>query len=87
MATRDYRLAEFSQGVPPAGRQLQVLCEDHNGTYLLPFKCEYRDRFKAMHPLEGESEDALGRRFLSTLTGDEVKACGYHASDWRARQQ
>jgi len=43
MATRDYRLAEFSQGEPPAGQQLQVLCEDHNGTYLLPFKCEYRD--------------------------------------------
>jgi hypothetical protein len=43
MATRAYRLAEFSQDEPPPGQRLQVLCEDHNGTYLLPFKCEYRD--------------------------------------------
>jgi hypothetical protein len=37
MATRDHRLAEFNQGPPPLGQQLQLLCEDHNGTYLLPF--------------------------------------------------
>ena len=43
MATRDYRLAEFNQGPPPRGQPLQLLCEDHNGTYLLPFKCEWRD--------------------------------------------
>jgi hypothetical protein len=42
MASREYRLAEFNQGQPPPGKALQVLCEDHNGTYLLPFKCEYR---------------------------------------------
>jgi hypothetical protein len=43
MATRDHRLAEFNQGPPPLGQQLQLLCEDHNGTYLLPFRCEWRD--------------------------------------------
>jgi hypothetical protein len=32
MANRDFRLAEFNQGEPPAGQQLQALCEDHNGT-------------------------------------------------------
>jgi hypothetical protein len=41
MATRDRRLAEFNSGPPPPGQQLQVLCEDHNGTYLLPFRCEW----------------------------------------------
>ena len=43
MATREYRLAEFSQEAPPPGRSLQLLCEDKSGTYLLPFSCEWRD--------------------------------------------
>ena len=43
MATRDHRLAEFNNGPPPPGQPLQLLCEDHNGTYLLPFRCEWRD--------------------------------------------
>ena len=43
MATRDYRLAEFNDGEPPPGKPLQLLAEDHNGTYLLPFPCEWRD--------------------------------------------
>jgi hypothetical protein len=43
MATREFRLAEFNQGSPPAGQQLLLLCEDHNGTYTLPFRCEWRD--------------------------------------------
>ena len=43
MATRDYRLAEFSQEPPPPGLPLQLLCEDKSGTYLLPFRCEWRD--------------------------------------------
>ena len=43
MATRDHRLAELSNGPPPPGQPLQLLCEDHCGTYLLPFRCEWRD--------------------------------------------
>jgi hypothetical protein len=43
MATRDYRLAEFSQALPPTQKLLQVLAEDHSGTYVLPFFCEWRD--------------------------------------------
>jgi hypothetical protein len=43
MATRDQRLSEFNQGPPPPGQSFQLLCEDHNGTYLLPFRCEWRD--------------------------------------------
>jgi len=41
MATRGHRLAEFDQGVPPFGRPLKLLCEDHNGTYLLPYLCKW----------------------------------------------
>jgi hypothetical protein len=43
MATRDHRLAEFNNGAPPPGQQVQLLAEDHNGTYLLPFPCEWRE--------------------------------------------
>jgi hypothetical protein len=43
MATRNSRLAEFNQGPPPPGEPLQLLCEDHNGTYVLPFHCESRN--------------------------------------------
>ena len=43
MANRDYPLAEFNQGPPPTNEQLQVLAEDSNGTYLLPFRCVWRD--------------------------------------------
>jgi hypothetical protein len=41
MATRQARLAEFNQGTPDPDQPVQVLCEDHNGTYLLPYCCEW----------------------------------------------
>ena len=43
MATRQHRLNEFNDGSPPADLPLQLLCEDHNGTYLLPYPCQWRD--------------------------------------------
>lgn len=43
MTTRERRLGEFNNGPPPAGEPLQVLCEDHNGTYLLPYPCTWDD--------------------------------------------
>ena len=44
MATRDRRLAEFDgSGEPPPGLAVQVLCEDHSGTYQLPFSCYFVD--------------------------------------------
>jgi hypothetical protein len=44
MATRERRLAEFDgAGEPPPGLPLEVLCEDHSGTYQLPFACRYVD--------------------------------------------
>jgi hypothetical protein len=44
MATREKRLAQFnSEGEPPANEPVQVLCEDHSGTYQLPFTCRFTD--------------------------------------------
>jgi hypothetical protein len=40
MATREKRLAQFDgSGEPPPGQAVEVLCEDHSGTYQLPFPC------------------------------------------------
>jgi hypothetical protein len=43
MATRQHRLSEFNAGPPPPDLPLQLLCEDHNGTYVLPYPCRWRD--------------------------------------------
>jgi hypothetical protein len=43
MATRQERLNEFSESVPPESVPLNLLCEDHCGTYLIPFDCERRE--------------------------------------------
>jgi hypothetical protein len=42
MATREYRIAEFNTGAAPAG-EVELLCEDHCGTYVLPFACRFAD--------------------------------------------
>lgn len=44
MATRERRLAEFDgHGAPPTNLAVQVLCEDHSGTYQLPFQCMWQN--------------------------------------------
>ena len=44
MATRERRLAEFDgNGEPPPDQPVEVLCEDHSGTYKLPFACRRVD--------------------------------------------
>ncbi len=44
MVTRDIRLTDFTTiGEPPHDSPVQLLCEDHVGTYLIPFPCEWTD--------------------------------------------
>src|SRR6267154_1711864 len=44
MATRERRLAQFDgSGEPPPNQPVEVLCEDHSGTYQLPFACRWVD--------------------------------------------
>ncbi|MCB5175409.1 hypothetical protein [Microvirga lenta] len=44
MATRSERLNEFvTDRDPPSGCFVELLCEDHVGTYLIPFPCERAD--------------------------------------------
>lgn len=44
MATRQQRLDAFNhEGTPPAGRPFELLCQDHVGTYVIPFLCRWSD--------------------------------------------
>jgi hypothetical protein len=39
--TRLERFNNFSQTDPPSGEPVHILCEDHHGTYLVPYLCRY----------------------------------------------
>jgi len=42
MATRQARIDDFIHiGVPPADQPLELLCEDHIATYVIPFLCRW----------------------------------------------
>jgi hypothetical protein len=43
MVSRQQRMDDFDLGEPPAGEPIELLCEDHNGTYTLPFPCRWAD--------------------------------------------
>jgi hypothetical protein len=44
MATRQQRIDAFTNnGYPPADCALELLCEDHVGTYVIPFLCRWTD--------------------------------------------
>jgi hypothetical protein len=43
MATRQERIGAFTHdGVPPADQPFELLCEDHVGTYVIPFLCRWK---------------------------------------------
>jgi hypothetical protein len=61
MATREHRMAEFSNAEPPANQPLELLCEDHCGTYVIPFAC---------HFVKGEWSGVVGRQLIqATVLG------------------
>jgi hypothetical protein len=52
MTTRQERIDAFThQGVPPADQPLELLCEDHVGTYVIPFLCRWSSG--AWHTVDG----------------------------------
>ncbi len=62
MATRQERLDAFTHdGDPPANEPLELLCEDHVGTYVVPFPC----RWTSEHWQSAET----GERILATVLG------------------
>ncbi len=62
MATRQQRLDAFvHDGIPPSDQPLELLCEDHVGTYVVPFLC----RFNSEHWHSAET----GERIAATVIG------------------
>jgi hypothetical protein len=62
MATRQQRLDAFvHDGIPPLDQPLELLCEDHVGTYVVPFLC----RFTSEH----WHSDETGERIQATVIG------------------
>ena len=60
--SRQQRLDAFSHdGEPPAEEPLELLCEDHVGTYVVPFLCRWRNA--AWHSVES------GERITATVIG------------------
>ena len=44
MAARQERIDAFiHEGSPPADQPLEILCEDHVGTYVIPFLCQWTE--------------------------------------------
>jgi hypothetical protein len=44
MATRQERIDAFvHEGMASIDRPLEILCEDHIGTYVIPFLCRWSD--------------------------------------------
>lgn len=67
MATRQQRLNAFlHEGDPPMDRPLELLCEDHVGTYVIPFPCRWMSEY-------WQSAET-GERILATVLGWRARA-------------
>jgi hypothetical protein len=64
VATRQQRLDAFiHEGMPPADLALEVLCEDHVGTYVIPFLCRWQDgAWRSVHADIGIEATVIGWR-------------------------
>jgi hypothetical protein len=62
MVTREQRIKAFIHtGDPPADQPFELLCEDHVGTYVIPFLCRLRS---------GAWQNAeTGERIVATVIG------------------
>jgi hypothetical protein len=71
MAARQQRISDFdSDGDPPAGYWLELLCEDHNGTYVLPFPRPAAARsLRSVSRCEIRGHPAAARKSPQTFTG------------------
>jgi hypothetical protein len=74
MVTRTARLKDFkTDGYPSSGQQVQVLAEDHVGTYILPFPCQHING-EWRNGTTGEAVQAsiLGWREVQTRSRDRI---------------
>jgi hypothetical protein len=64
MATRQQRLDAFNGvGKPPDGEHCELLCEDHCGSYVVPFPCSWvNDAWRNMKSGEAIEATVIGWR-------------------------
>lgn len=74
MATREDRLAEFHQtGWPDPAARVELLCEDHVGTYVLPFACvRLSESWRNAHTGEMIEARVVGWRLLTRRSAGAV---------------
>ena len=62
MTTRQQRLDAFlHEGDPPIDQPVELLCEDHVGTYVIPFPCRWTSEYW--------QDVETGERILATVLG------------------
>jgi hypothetical protein len=74
MVTRTVRLKDFrTDGYPGSGLQVQVLAEDHVGTYILPFPCRHiNGQWRNGTTGEAVRASILGWREVPTRSRDRM---------------
>jgi hypothetical protein len=74
MATRQQRLDDFDgAGEPPAGEPFELLCEDHCGSYVVPFPCSWvNDAWRSMKSGEAIEAAVIGWRRARAAGGPGV---------------
>jgi hypothetical protein len=77
LVTRQERIDDFIQeGSPPNDVPLQILCEDHVGTYVIPFPCPWRaaiwESAKTSRRVEAT---VVGWRARTLPFGTRIKVC------------
>ena len=74
MATRQQRLDDFDgAGEPPAGEPFELLCEDHCGSYVVPFPCSWvNDAWRSTKSGEAIEAAVIGWRRARAAGGPGV---------------
>ena len=83
LTTRQERIDDFiHEGSPPNDQPLQILCEDHVGTYVIPFPSRWRggiwENAKTSRRIEATVVGWRERSKLSAEPSDfQLKSCLY----------
>ena len=69
MASRQERIDAYTHsGTPPTDQPQELLCEDHVGTYVIPFPCQWRDgNWQSVKTNDRIEATVVGWRSLSNI--------------------
>ena len=84
MPTREF---QFNNGAPPPGQWLELLCEDRNGTYVLPFLCQSRNG--VWHNPKGLAPDRLSMQpwWVGECLKDTTHGNGENLFKWQKHKR